>query len=115
MIKNCNLIDMAGTFQQPRDLLVEGSKVKEVGEHIPEQKGWEVIDAAGRLVTPGIIDPHSHLGVSGTGKREGNDTNEMTSPVTPGICLIISGVMLSFPSPYQRNVICISISSLPSS
>ena len=41
MIKNCNLIDMAGTFQQPRDLLVEGSKVKEVGEHIPEQKGWE--------------------------------------------------------------------------
>ena len=85
MIKNCNLIDMAGTFQQPRDLLVEGSKVKEVGEHIPEQKGWEVIDAAGRLVTPGIIDPHSHLGVSGTGNREGNDTNEMTSPVTPGL------------------------------
>lgn len=30
-----------------------------------------------------------------------------TSPPTPGICRIISGVISSFPSPYQRNVICI--------
>lgn len=85
LIKNCNLIDMAGTFKQPRDLLIEGTKVKEIAEYIPEQEGWEIIDAEGRLVTPGIIDPHSHLGVSGTGNMEGNDTNEMTSPVTPSL------------------------------
>lgn len=85
LVKNCNLIDMAGTFQEKRDLLIDGTRIAAVAGSIEPESGWEVIDAAGRLVTPGIIDPHSHLGISGVGNTENNDTNEMTSPVTPGL------------------------------
>jgi imidazolonepropionase-like amidohydrolase len=44
----------------------------------------KVINARGRNVTPGIIDAHSHAGLSEQGIGwEGNDVNESTDPVTP--------------------------------
>ena len=46
----------------------------------------EVFDAAGRLVTPGFIDSHCHIGIWESGLDfEGDDTNEMTDPATPHI------------------------------
>ena len=50
LIQNCNLVDMAGTFQEKRDLLIDGGKVARVAPSIRAEEGWEVIDAAGRLV-----------------------------------------------------------------
>ena len=44
----------------------------------------EVIDAAGRILTPGLIDPHGHAGVYEEGLGwEGADGNEAVDPVTP--------------------------------
>jgi imidazolonepropionase-like amidohydrolase len=40
-----------------------------------------VIDATGKYLTPGIIDPHSHSAL-------GDDINEATSPVTPSMMMI---------------------------
>jgi len=40
-----------------------------------------VVSAAGKYVTPGIIDPHSHSAL-------GTDVNEATSPVTPSMMMI---------------------------
>jgi imidazolonepropionase-like amidohydrolase len=40
-----------------------------------------VVSAAGKYVTPGIVDPHSHSAL-------GNDVNEATSPVTPSMMMI---------------------------
>lgn len=37
------------------------------------------------VLTPGIIEPHCHLGVHETGLSSPNDTNEMVEPVTPHI------------------------------
>jgi imidazolonepropionase-like amidohydrolase len=45
--------------------------------------GAEEIDATGKVVTPGIIDAHSHLGVyASPGTVATDDGNEMTAPVT---------------------------------
>ena len=46
----------------------------------------EVFDAQGGYILPGLIDAHSHIGISEEGFRwEGEDCNETTSPVTPDL------------------------------
>ncbi|MEU9442810.1 amidohydrolase family protein [Streptomyces sp. NPDC048304] len=42
------------------DVLVEDDTIVAVAEHIPESEA-RVIDAAGRIVLPGLIDTHRHL------------------------------------------------------
>jgi len=53
---------------------VEKGKIVAVGstrEILPQiQKGCKIIDAKGKLVTPGLIDPHVHLVFAGTREDE---------------------------------------------
>ena len=43
-----------------------------------------VLDANGGYILPGLIDAHTHIGISEEGLRwEGEDCNETTDPVTP--------------------------------
>ena len=46
------------------DLLVRAGKVAQVGKGLTAPAGATVIDATGKHVTPGLIDPHTHSGVS---------------------------------------------------
>lgn len=46
------------------DLLVRAGKVVQVGQRLAAPSGAVEIDAAGKHVTPGLIDPHTHGGVS---------------------------------------------------
>jgi len=74
-------------FEQQTILIKEG-KVERVDttkeKEVPE--GYEVIDATGKVVTPGLIDVHTHIGVfeEGIGK-EGHDFNETSSASTAQI------------------------------
>lgn len=60
LIKNGRIIDPANNIDAELDLLVEDGKIAEIGKSI-ESKGAETIDAAGLLVTPGLVDIHVHL------------------------------------------------------
>ncbi len=65
-------------------ILIENGKIVAVGENIDVPAGAEVIDAAGMVVTPGIIDAHTHLGIGEEGIGwEGRDYNEVSDPATP--------------------------------
>lgn len=87
LIKNGNLITMAGMFEQPGDILIENGKIAAVGPvgEVPAPDGCEIIDAAGRLVTPGLVEAHCHVGLWGTAASEEMDGNESTSPALPGL------------------------------
>ena len=66
------------------DILVEGGKIAAIGEHLEAPEGCEVFEAEGMLVTPGLMDAHTHIGLDEEAVRwEGDDYNEMSSPVTP--------------------------------
>jgi len=60
---------------------IHNGKIAGVGASVNAPAGALTIDAAGKYVTPGIIDPHSHSAL-------GNDVNEATSPVTPSMMMI---------------------------
>ena len=85
IIKNCNLWTMAADNDYNADILVENGKIKEIGSiDVINYPDAEIIDACGNFVMPGIVDPHCHIGVDqSTIGWAGNDTNEITNPVTP--------------------------------
>ncbi len=58
LIKNGTLITAADTFQA--DILIEDETIFQVGKNLNHPNA-EVIDAAGKLIMPGGIDPHVHL------------------------------------------------------
>ncbi len=69
LIKNGRVIDPANGIDKKCDVLVVDDKIAEVGKVKRTVK--TVIDAAGRLVTPGLIDIHVHF-------REPGDEEEET-------------------------------------
>ena len=65
-------------------LLVRDGRVAAIGENVTVPEDATVVDARGSVIAPGFIDAHTHLGVHEEGiGREGDDTNDMTDPLTP--------------------------------
>ncbi len=58
LIKNGSLITDTETFDA--DILIEDEKIALIGKNLRHPNA-EVIDAAGKLILPGGIDPHVHL------------------------------------------------------
>jgi len=86
IIKNARLFTMANENDVLGSIVVDGNKIIAVGSQVDlsAYKNAEVIDANGLIVTPGLVDPHCHIGVMEEGIRfEGNDTNEMSGPIYP--------------------------------
>jgi len=66
LIKNALLID--GKSDEPKEnmsILIEGKKIKKVGEDITLFGDVKVIDVQGKTVMPGLIDAHVHICLSG--------------------------------------------------
>lgn len=66
--------------------IVKDGKFAEIGPSIAIPKGAEVIDVSGKIITPGLIDVHTHLGVHEEGVGQpGQDFNEVSSESTPQV------------------------------
>lgn len=83
LITGATVFDGVGGRLENTDLLLRDGRIAEVGTGLNAPEGADVIDAAGRFITPGVIDIHSHLGVyPSPAVNAHNDGNEVTSPVT---------------------------------
>jgi imidazolonepropionase-like amidohydrolase len=51
---------------QKSDLLVRKGRIAEIDQHLEPPAGALIIDASGKHITPGLIDAHSHMAVSGS-------------------------------------------------
>jgi dihydroorotase len=60
LIKGGRVINPARNFDDICDILIDKGKIAAIGKGL-DDKGAEVIDATGKLVTPGLIDIHVHL------------------------------------------------------
>ena len=84
LIKNVTILTMDDENRQFFGwILLKDGKIAALGEdNAPDCA--EVLDGEGGVLTPGLIDIHSHLGLYEDGLGfEGADGNEDTDPVTP--------------------------------
>ena len=62
LIKKGHIIDPANKVDENLDILIADGKIVKIGKHgTISPGGAEVVDAAGKLVVPGLIDMHAHL------------------------------------------------------
>ena len=92
LIKNGHVKTMAGEDIIGGCVLIgDDGKIAAVGADIEAPEGAEVIDASGRLVTPGCVDAHCHIGLDNEAMGwEGHDYNEIVDPITPQLRAIDS-------------------------
>ncbi len=86
-IRNVTIYDGEGGKIDNGVLFMSGGKISSVGgPETPIPADIAVFDGAGKFVTPGIIDIHSHLGDYPSPSVEAHsDGNEATSPTTPEV------------------------------
>jgi imidazolonepropionase-like amidohydrolase len=83
VIRNATIMTAAGPTLRNASILMRDGKIVEVGTSVSAPADAVVIDGAGKYVTPGLIDTHSHLGVyAAPGVAALSDGNEATNPVT---------------------------------
>ena len=91
LIRNANIKTMAGPDLKNGCLLLENGKIAAVGQTVDAPEGVETLDAQGRLLTPGCVEAHCHIGLDNEGMRwEGMDYNEIVEPLTPQLRAIDS-------------------------
>ena len=81
VIRNATVMTVTHGTISHGSVWIHNGKIAGVGTTVNAPADAKVIDAGGKFVTPGIIDPHSHSAL-------GNDVNEATSPVTPSMMMI---------------------------
>src|SRR3984885_8049508 len=69
-------------------LVIKGGKIVAVGEagKVQIPAGAKVQDATGKVIMPGIVDSHSHIGIMGNPTvSDSQDGNEGSGPIQPGL------------------------------
>ena len=73
LVQNATIWTQGGDgILENTDMLVRNGKIEAVGRNLTVPSGAVVIDAAGRHVTPGLIDPHLHTSIAGNVNETGD-------------------------------------------
>ena len=108
LIKNGYIKPMVGADIENGSVLIgDDGKIVAVGEDLSAPEGCTVIDAEGRLVTPGCVDAHCHIGLDNEACGwEGMDYNEIVDPITPHLRAIdsINPMDEAFPNALRGGV-----------
>ncbi|NDD31425.1 MAG: dihydropyrimidinase [Proteobacteria bacterium] len=81
LIKNGRVVTAVDDYMA--DVYIEGEQVKMIGSDLPVQAD-RVIDATGKLVIPGGIDPHTHLDMPFGGTTSADDFETGTRAAANG-------------------------------
>jgi len=61
LLKGGHVIDPANAIDGPLDVGISGTEIARVAAHIPAIAATTVVDVTGHIVTPGILDIHTHV------------------------------------------------------
>ncbi len=97
----CVLVSITGIAQAPPPLVIRGAtvlpitappiergivivekgRITAIGRDLPIPRGATVVEARGMFLLPGLVDPHSHVGLGG-------ESSESTDPLTPQVRVV---------------------------
>lgn len=100
LIKGGLVYDGSGAEPRKADILVKNGKIAAISDNIPESKADNVINAAGQVVAPGFIDPHSHI--NRNMKKE--ETKENEGYLAMGVTTVLCGMCGGSPVPITKEV-----------
>lgn len=78
LIRNATLLTIVNGDMAQTDLLVKDGRIAAIGTNLSAPEGATTVDLHGYFVSPGLIDPHSHMCISG-------GVNEWSLSVTPEV------------------------------
>lgn len=72
LIRNCHLVDPAAGVDGMRDILIDGDKIKKIGEagSLCPAKAERTVEADGCYAVPGLVDTHVHFRDPGAEYKE---------------------------------------------
>jgi imidazolonepropionase-like amidohydrolase len=106
------VLPITGAEIERGTVLIENGRISAVGASVTVPDGAQVVDAEGSWVLPGFIDAHAHVGVSEEAEGwAGQDTNEMTEPVTAQVRAIdaINPADLGFRDAIMGGVLAVNV------
>ena len=84
VLRGGTLWTATGAVLVDTDLLTTNGQITAIGKALSVPAGTQEFDVRGKILTPGLVDMHSHLGLYAVPSSQAhNDGNEMTSPTTP--------------------------------
>lgn len=115
LIINANILPMDSSPVENGFVRINDGKIADVGDmkSLKPLHGEETLDLDGKLLLPGFIDAHCHVGLYEDGLGlEGDDLNEDSDPVTPHIRSIdgINPFDRCFAEARQHGVTCAVVS-----
>ena len=87
LLQDAHVMTAAGAVYERGWVLFEGGSITALGQgEPPAAEGAQRLSLEGHWITPGLIDPHSHMGVYGWPHAEAHDDgNELTQVMTAGV------------------------------
>jgi dihydropyrimidinase len=99
LIKGGMLVTAERSF--PADILVEGEKISQIGQNLQFAKAV-IVDAIGKLILPGGVDPHVHLDLPMFGTVSSDDHYTGTKAAAfGGTTTVIDFVSFDFPTLHE--------------
>jgi imidazolonepropionase-like amidohydrolase len=106
------VVPVAGPPFEDGVVLISDGRIEAVGRDLRVPDAAERVDATGKVVLPGLVDAHTHLGVHEEAEGwAGQDTNEMTDPVTPHVRALdaINPADLAFADAVAGGVLTVNV------
>ncbi len=86
LIRDATVLVGNGSKLEAADVLLRDGRIAAVAVDLEVPADARIVEGKGKVLTPGLIDVHSHLGVyAPPGMMSHQDGNEMTAPTTPNV------------------------------
>jgi dihydroorotase len=91
LIRDAHVLDPRSGLDEPHDVLIRDGHIAELGSpgSLPAPDDGETIEAAGKHLFPGFVDPHVHLRTPGQEYKENIETGTAAA-AAGGFCAVIA-------------------------